>query len=428
MNLWDATLKSKSAEREPLKKTEEIDVAIIGAGFTGLWSAYHLLSNNPDLKIAIIEKERVGFGASGRNGGWVSALYPSGIGADEVIPHLVQSINEIGIFSSKYAPDANFRKGGTVTFARNKGQLKRLKNDIGSATFLDKSETEEKVKVDGALGSLFTPDCATIHPGRFVRALADHVEQLGARIYEKSPSLRNSDHKVTTPSGALIATTVISATEAFAKSGRERVPLYSLMVATEPISEKIWDQIGLNHGESFAEASHLVTYGQRTADNRLAVGGRGAPYLFGSLMRSTAENNSQVHDQLIAMVRQWFPPLANTQFTHRWGGAVSVTRDWQPFANFNKTTGQAQAGGYVGDGVTLSYLAAKTLADLILEKDSELTKLPFVNHTPPLWEPEPLRWVGVNAVVKLIGLADREEVFTNRPSLIAKALTRVTGN
>ena len=428
MNLWDATLKSKPAERESLKKTEEVDVAIIGAGFTGLWSAYDLLSNNPDLKSAIIEKERLGFGASGRNGGWVSALYPSGIGADEVTPHLVQSINEIGIFASKYAPDANFRKGGTVTFARNKGQLKRLKKDIGSGIFLDKSETKEKVKVDGALGSLFTPDCATIHPGRFVRALADHVEQLGARIYEKSPSLRSSDHKVTTPSGALIATTVISATEAFAKSGRERVPLYSLMVATEPISEKIWEQIGLNHGESFAEASHLVTYGQRTADNRLAVGGRGAPYLFGSLMRPTAENDSQVHDQLIAMVRQWFPPLANTQFTHRWGGAVSVTRDWQPFANFNKATGQAKAGGYVGDGVTLSYLAAKTLADLILEKDSELTKLPFANHTPPLWEPEPLRWVGVNAVVKLIGLADREEVFTNRPSLIAKTLSRVTGN
>jgi glycine/D-amino acid oxidase-like deaminating enzyme len=340
----------------------------------------------------------------------------------------VQSINEIGVFASKYAPDANFRKGGTVTFACNKGQLKRLKNDIGSATFLDKNETEEKVKVDGALGSLFTPDCATIHPGRFVRALADHVEQLGARIYEKSPSLRNSDHKATTPSGALIANNVISATEAFAKSGRERVPLYSLMVATEPISEKIWEQIGLNHGESFAEASHLVTYGQRTADNRLAVGGRGAPYLFGSLMRSSAENNSRVHDQLIAMVREWFPLLVNTQFTHRWGGAVSVSRDWQPFANFNKATGQAKAGGYVGDGVTLSYLAAKTLADLILDNGSELTKLPFVNHSVPLWEPEPFRWVGVNSVVKLIGLADREEAITNRPSLIAKALTRVTGN
>ena len=428
MNLWDATLKNKSAERESLKKTEEIDVAIIGAGFTGLWSAYHLLSHNPDLKIAIIEKERVGFGASGRNGGWVSALYPSGIGADEVTPHLVQSINEIGVFASKYAPDANFRKGGTITFARNKGQLKRLKNDIGSATFLDKSETEGKVKVNGALGSLFTPDCATIHPGRFVRALANHVEQLGARIYEKSPSLRNSDHTVTTPSGALLATNILTATEAFAKGGRERVPLYSLMVATEPLNEEIWDQIGLSSGESFAEASHLVTYGQRTGDNRLAVGGRGAPYLFGSLMRSAAENNSRIHDQIIAMVREWFPLLVNTQFTHRWGGAVSVTRDWQPFANFNKANGQAKAGGYVGDGVTLSYLAAKTLADLILEKDSDLTKLPFVNHTPPLCEPEPLRWVGVNSVVKLIGLADREEAFTNRPSLIAKALTRVTGN
>jgi glycine/D-amino acid oxidase-like deaminating enzyme len=428
MNLWDATLKNKSAERESLKKTEEIDVAIIGAGFTGLWSAYHLLSNNPDLKIAIIEKERVGFGASGRNGGWVSALYPSGIGADEVTPHLVQSINEIGVFASKYAPDANFRKGGTVTFARNKGQLKRLKNDIGSATFLDESETEGKVKVNGALGSLFTPDCATIHPGRFVRDLANHVEQLGVRIYEKSPALRKTDHKVSTPSGALIASSVISATEAFAKGSRERIPLYSLMVATEPINEKIWDQIGLSNGESFAEASHLVTYGQRTGDNRLAVGGRGAPYLFGSLMRSAAENNSRIHDQIIAMVRAWFPPLVDTQFTHRWGGAVSVTRDWQPFANFNRANGQAKAGGYVGDGVTLSYLAAKTLADLILEKDSDITKLPFVNHTPPLWEPEPLRWLGVNSVVKLIGLADHEEAATNQPSLIAKALSKVTGN
>jgi glycine/D-amino acid oxidase-like deaminating enzyme len=428
MNLWDATLENKSVERESLKKTEEVDVAIIGAGFTGLWSAYHLLSNNPDLKIAIIEKEHVGFGASGRNGGWVSALYPSEIGTDVVTPHLMQSIDEIGIFASKYAPDANFRKGGTVTFARNKGQLKRLKNGIGSATFLNQSETLSKVQLNGALGSLFTPDCATIHPGRFVRALANHVEQLGARIYEKSPALRNTDHKVSTPSGALIANSVISATEAFAKRSRERVPLYSLMVATEPLNEEIWGQIGLANGESFAEASHLVTYGQRTGDNRLAVGGRGAPYLFGSLMRSAAENNSRIHDQIIAMVREWFPPLVNTKFTHRWGGAVSVTRDWQPFANFNQDTGQAKAGGYVGDGVTLSYLAAKTLADLILEKDSELTKLPFVNHTPPLWEPEPLRWLGVNSVVKLIGLADREEAATNQPSLIAKALSKVTGN
>ncbi|CAB4596306.1 MAG: FAD-dependent oxidoreductase [Actinobacteria bacterium] len=428
MNLWDATLNSKPVERASLRATEEVDVAIIGAGFTGLWSAFHLLSNKPDLKIAIIEKERVGFGASGRNGGWVSALYPSEMGADLVTPHLVQSIAEIGVFASKYAPDANFQKGGSLTIARNRGQLKRLKNNIGSATFLNQSETLSKFQLNGALGSLFTPDCATIHPGRFVRALADHVEQLGARIYEKSPALRNTDHKVSTPSGALIATTVISATEAFAKGSRERIPLYSLMVATEPIAEKLWDQIGLSNGESFAEASHLVTYGQRTGDNRLAVGGRGAPYLFGSLMRSAAENNSRIHDQIIAMVRTWFPPLANTHFTHRWGGAVSVTRDWQPFANFNQVTGEAKAGGYVGDGVTLSYLAAKTLADLILEKDSELTKLPFVNHTPPLWEPEPLRWLGVNSVVKLTDFADREEAATNQPSLLAKALSRVTGN
>jgi len=428
MNLWDATLESKPAERESLKKTEEVDVAIIGAGFTGLWSAFHLLTNNPGLKVAIVEKERVGFGASGRNGGWVSAFYPSEIGADSVIPLLIRSIDEIGSFASEFAPESNFRKGGSLAIARNKGQLKRLKADLGSATLLNQSETLSKVEFNGALGSLFTPNCATIHPGRFVRALADHVEQLGARIYEKSPALRNSDHKVTTHTGALIANIVISATEAFAKGSRERVPLYSLMVATEPISEKIWDEIGLRNGESFAEASHLVTYGQRTVDDRLAVGGRGAPYLFGSLLRSAAENNSKVHDQIITMVREWFPPLANTQFTHRWGGAVSVTRDWQPFANLNRTTGQAKAGGYVGDGVTLSYLAAKTLADLILDNGSELTKLPFVNHSVPLWEPEPFRWVGVNSVVKLIGLADREEAFTNQPSLIAKSLSRVTGN
>lgn len=423
MNLWHDTLNFNERERSLLDSESDADVVIVGGGFTGLWSAYHLKHLDSSLNIVILEGERIGFGASGRNGGWCSALYPTTEGYDKVRPHLIQSIEEIGAFAREHAPHVGFVKSGTLTVARNRAQLKRLAQASSPETeFLSQAEMHSRIKMRNALGGTYTPDCAVIHPGRMVRALAEYVEKLGVRIYEKSRVISVDSNLVRTESGSVRAPSIIKATEVFSQNSRSHAPIYSLMVATEPLNSDIWSEIGLEHRETFAEALHLVNYGQRTIDNRLAVGGRGARYLLGSRLHEKHELDHKVHSEIIELVRDWFPVLKRTKFTHRWGGAVSIPRDWHPYICWDKSSGIGRAGGYSGDGVTLSHLAGKTLAHLILEKDNPITQLPQVNWSNPRWEPEPLRWLGVNGSVLATDLADREEALTKHPSLIAKAL------
>ena len=423
MNLWNDTLLYNSKERERLTSDIDADVVIIGGGFTGLWSAYYLKALDSTLRIVILESERIGFGASGRNGGWCSALYPTSDGYEEVRPHLLTSIDEIGAFTHEHAPEVGFVKSGTITVARNKAQLERIKNSAAAhESYLPKGPLFARIGMKGALGGLYSPDCAVIHPGRLVRALAEHVEKLGVVIYENTRALTIEPTLVKSKDASVRAATIIKATEVFSQNPRSHAPIYSLMVATEPLSDEIWNEIGLAHRETFSQALHLVNYGQRTLDNRLAVGGRGARYLFGSRLPTKHEMDHRVHQEIMEMVRDWFPVLKKTKFTHRWGGAVSVPRDWHPYITWDKASGIARAGGYSGDGVTLSHLSGKTLAHLILERDHAITALPHVNWQNPMWELEPLRWLGVNGSVLATDLADREEALTRRPSLIAKAL------
>lgn len=423
MNLWNETLFHREIQRPPLSNDFDADIAIIGGGFTGLWSAYYLKTLDPALRIVVLEAERIGFGASGRNGGWCSALYPTTAGYEQVRPHLIRSIDEIGAFVHEHAPEVGFVKSGTITVARNKAQLARISQSLATyEQLLDKSGVRARIGMKGALGGVFTPDCAVIHPGRLVRALAEQVEKLGVKIYENTRAFTIESNLVRSKSSSVRATSIIKATEVFSQSPRSHAPIYSLMVATEPLSDDIWSEIGLAHRETFSEALHLVNYGQRTLDNRLAVGGRGARYLFGSALRAKNEMDYRTHNEIMELVRGWFPALKRTKFTHRWGGAVSIPRDWHPYISWDKSSGIARAGGYSGDGVTLSHLSGKTLAHLILEKDNPITRLPHVNWQNPTWEPEPLRWIGVNGSVLATDLADREEALTRRPSLIAKTL------
>ena len=426
MNLWDDTLFYQEKVRPSLAGDVEADVAIVGGGYTGLWCAYHLLSLDPSLKIVICEAERIGFGASGRNGGWCSSLYPTSAGYEQIRPQLLQSIEEIGAFCQQHAPEVGFVKSGTLTIARNKAQLTRISRAVSSHdTYLPKDSLRSHIGIRGALGGLYTPDCAVIHPGRLVRALAEYVEKLGATIFEKTRAVSVTSQLVQCDTGSIRATSIIKATEVFSQNPRSHAPIYSLMVATEPLKEEQWNEIGLAKRETFSEALHLVNYGQRTIDDRLAVGGRGARYLFGSRLKTKHELDHRTHNEIIEMVRDWFPVLKRAKFTHRWGGAVSIPRDWHPYINWDKQTGIGRAGGYSGDGVTLSHLAGKTMAHLILEREDEITSLPHVNWHNPMWEPEPLRWLGVNGSVLATDLADREEKLTKRPSYIAKALDSV---
>lgn len=412
------------------------DVVIVGGGFSGLWTAHHLKMHDPSLKIAVLEKDLVGSGASGRNGGWVSALYPiedhklRKHSTEESIHslHLIlrKTIDDIGSFAAKENIDCGFTKGGSLVVARNEGQLKRIASHIDPEyTLLGASETLSRIHMSGALGSTFTPHCAAINPASLVAGLARSLEKRGVSIFENTQALISSGNSVSVAGRDLESKFVVRATEAYHEGTRDQVPIYSLMIATAPLPPEVFEEIGIVHRETFAEASHLVTYAQRTADGRLAIGGRGAPYTWGSRRKDASEHHRRDHQRLRDMARDWFPILAKYEFTHSWGGAVGVTRDWAPYVRVSKNYGEM--GGYAGDGVALSYLAAGAMADLILDKKSDRTQLPFVQWKNPQWEPEPLRWLAINGAIRLSSLADKEEKRTKQPSGIMKILSSITG-
>lgn len=406
------------------------DFAIIGGGFSGLWSAFHLKKADPNLRIAIFEAKSIGFGASGRNGGWASSEYPVSqatltrrIGeaaTARLFQALYDSIDEIGAFARSH-PEVGFVKSGSLYFARNSAQLSRLVARHSKEEILNAEEVRNLLDVSGAIAGVFEPECATIQPFKLIEALVSNLLRQGVAIFENSwatpvsgGALVNSD---------FIATTgVIMATEVYGPPGREFIPLYSLMVATEPLSDSTWSELGNSKRFTFAEASHMINYAQRTTDNRIAIGGRGATCPWGSKLKDSKESASSVHERIRSLLRSWFPTLRDIEFTHEWGGAVAITRDWEPYVQWNREAGLGRLGGYAGDGVTMSYLAGKILAAEILELESEIRSLHFVNRPIRKWEPEPLRYLGVNTLVKLSGLADREERITGRPSFLNKVI------
>ncbi|HUW77213.1 MAG TPA: FAD-dependent oxidoreductase [Candidatus Nanopelagicaceae bacterium] len=451
LSLWHDTSGEEFTPRRQLDGDIEVDVAIVGAGFTGLWSAYHLLKFDPSLTIAIIESQIAGFGASGRNGGWASAIYPvsnsrltneSGpTSAQAIRSALVESIDGIEQFCTDHDVDADFVRGGRITVARTKVQMRRLTKEVSDdarygteSELLGRADVLSRIDIEGAIGGSFDPSCARVHPTKLVRGLARVVENAGAVIYERTHAKLIEPHLVVTDRGRVQAKFVIRATEAFTpainrgSAKRELAPVYSLMVATEPLPAWIWDRIGLRAYETFSEARHLIVYGQRTADDRLAVGGRGAPYFFGSKIRPSQDRDPKVHEALRNLVRDWFPEVKNHLFTHAWGGPLGISRDWHPQVNLDRNTGLASAGGYVGDGVTTTYLAGATLASLIMEKENHFTRLPLVGHKSRLWEPEPIRWLAVNAGLLAMSVADREESLTRHSSYIAKAMAPLLGH
>ena len=253
----------------------------------------------------------------------------------------------------------------------------------------------------------------------------------GVVLHERSPVLSIAPGVVRTPRGSVRAPYVVRATEGFTPRlpGLERavVPVYSLIIASEPLSPDVWDEIGLARRETFSDHRHLIIYGQRTADDRLVFGGRGAPYHLSSRISPAFDREPRVFAALHATLLDLFPVLRGVRFTHAWGGPLGIPRDWCASVGLDRATGLAWAGGYVGDGVSTTNLAGRTLCDLILSRSSDLTALPWVGHRSRAWEPEPLRWLGINAGLRGMTLADAEETLTGRPSLVARLLAPLVG-
>lgn len=417
--------------RKKITSNKTFDVAIVGGGFSGLWSAYHLKQIQPALSIAIFEQNYVGFGASGRNGGWASAEYPTsstrlikehGLQVYQNLRKcLIESIDEIGLIAKTHNWSIEYAKGGSLVFATNNAQLSRICQEIDNEhNFLNSNEVKQLLNVKNIMGGLFTPHCAALNPFKLTRALAEHLEHLGVQIFENSRVEEIHDKKIQVNGFDIDCQISIRATEAFTSRKwmkNQQIPIYSLMVATEPLTADQLMQIRNMQRATFQEACHLITYAQITGDNRLAIGGRGVRYKLFSRLSQRSEIDNRMHSALERRALRWFPQLEGINFEYRWGGPVALTRKWQSYLNFDRSSGRAAIGGYVGDGVTLSYLAGKTLAQKI--NNIKTLNLPFVNQKIGKWEPEPIRYLAVNAGFKATVVADIEERMTNRPSLIA---------
>ena len=451
-SFWLDTCGEDLTPRPALGSPSTADVAIVGAGYTGLWTAYYLKKAEPSLDVAIVEKEIAGFGASGRNGGWCSALFA---GKREAIATrhgpraaidmqraMFATVDEVGDVVRAEGIDAHWHKGGTLTLATAPAHVPRIRDEVtaehskwgfGPADYawLDAASVAERMRVPGCEGAAFTPHCARVHPARLARGLARTVEELGVRIYERTPALDVAAHRVEVPGATLAARFVVRATEGYSvtlpRQRRRLAPLYSLMIVTEPLPESFWAEVGWGEAETVTDGRHLLVYAQRTADDRIAFGGRGAPYHFGSRVSDRFDREPKVFAELAKVLGQLWPGAARARITHRWGGVLGVPRDWYSSVGLDPATGLAWAGGYVGDGVSTSNLAGRTLRDLILGRDTELTRLPWVGHRSRSWEPEPLRWLGANAALWTMASADRAEARTGRPARRAEVVGKLIG-
>ncbi len=395
----------------------------------------------------VLEAETAGYGASGRNGGWCSALFPASLssladlsdrdGALAQHRAMRATVDEVVRVAAAEGIDAQVAKGGTIVLARSRPQWKRARAEVADARewgrgdddlrLLDRSEADAVLRSTHTRGATYTPDCAAIHPARLVRGLADAVERRGVTIHERTRVQSIEPGRAVTEHGTVRARTVLRATEGYTPTlrgeGRTVIPVYSLIIATEPLPAEVWDEIGLARRETFSDHRHLIIYGQRTADDRLVFGGRGAPYHFGSRIKPEYDRDEKVFARLYATLIEMFPPLQGTRVTHAWGGALGIPRDWCASVGLDPATGLGWAGGYVGDGVSTTNLAGRTLRDLVLGRDTELTRLPWVGHRSPAWEPEPLRWLGVNVGLRAMTIADAEESLTRLQSVVGRVVS-----
>ncbi len=451
LSLWLDSAGDDLTPRPPLGVAGDVDVAIVGGGYTGLWTAYYLKKADPSVRVAIVEKEIAGFGASGRNGGWCSALFA---GKRERIVHthgraaavdmqraMFDTVDEVGKVAADEGIDAHFLKGGTFNAVTAPPQFQRVRASVAEErewgfgeddyAWLDRAEAGARLETEGLLGAAYTPHCARLHPARLARGLARTVEGLGVAVYERSPALSIEDGKVTTPDGSLRAEVVVRATEGYTPGldgfRRTLLPLYSLMIATEPLPGSFWEEVGWSGYDTFTDGRHLLIYAQRTADDRIAIGGRGAPYHFGSRVENQFDHEPRVFAGLSHVLTALWPSLANTEITHRWGGPLAAPRDWFSSVGLDRTRKYAWSGGYVGDGVSTTNLGGRTLADLILGRATDITRLPWVGHKSRSWEPEPFRWIGTNLALQTMASADRAESRNGKPARRADVVGKLVG-
>ena len=448
---WWRSVGGPGEARAPLASSTEADVAVVGAGFTGLWTAYYLKRAQPSLRVLVLEREFAGFGASGRNGGWVSGFFSgaprtyerrSGRARLQALQReMFATVDEVASVVERHDIDADMVKSGHLAVALDRAQAARLREQVAEARSrglaeedlreVSPQELRSRLRVSGAAAASFTPHVARVQPVKLLTGLARAVEELGVEIHERTPVQEIRPRAALTAAGTVSARWIVRATEGYtgALPGLRRllVPINSSMIVTEPLAAEAWQEIGWAGAETVSDEAHVYVYLQRTADGRIAIGGRGLPYRFASRTDRRGETPSSTVAALRAKLVAMFPPAADAAIEHAWSGVLGVPRDWCVSVNADPANGLAWAGGYVGEGVAATNLAARTLRDLILDRPSALRELPWVGHRPRQWEPEPLRWTGIRGLYGLYRRADRIEARRGRPSRLGDLLDAFSG-
>lgn len=451
VSFWYADIGLPKTRRPSLTSDTSADVAIIGAGFTGLWTAYYLKKAQPDLDVVIVEKDFAGFGASGRNGGWCMGTFAwnheayaratSRAEVLEMVKHLATAVPEISRICAAEGIEADILRTEEMMLATNPAQLARMRAEIAHRQHwgdghrvreLTAAEVQQRISVPGVLGAMVVSGMTRIQPAKLVRGLAEAVERLGVRLYESTECLSYDKGEVVTAKARVSAPIILRCTEGFTAGikghKRDWLPLNSAQIATVPLPPEVWEKIGWQGHELLGDMNNAYCYCQRTREGRITVGARGVPYRFGSKMDRNGAPDAETIRRLTAVLHQHFPEAAKYPIDHAWCGVIGVPRDWCATVGLDRDTGLGWAGGYVGTGVSTSNLAGQTLADLALGRDTALTRLPWVNRRVRQWEPEPLRWLGVHLMYKLLHIADaREARLAIPPSRFAAFGNWLTG-
>lgn len=427
-----------------------VDVAIVGAGYTGLWTAYYLKQAQPDLRVAVLEQRHAGYGASGRNGGWLTNAITGGReqyvkshgrdAAERYQRAMNETVEEVIAVAKAEGIDADIRKGGEFNVAYSPAQEARIRSFAAAEQawqytdleLLEAPEATAKINVAGTRAAVWHPHCASIQPAKLARGLAEACERLGVTIYDNTTVTEIAPKRIRTNRGTVSAEYVVRATEGFTANlkGLHRLwlPMNSSLIATEPLPQSVWDELHWSNGETLGDFAHVYMYAQRTHDNRIAIGGRGVPYRYGSKTDTDGQTPMVTVETLSEIMHRFFPATRGAAIDHVWSGVLGVPRDWAATVGLDRATGLAWGGGYVGTGVTSTNLAGRTITDLILGRDTELTTLPWVNHRVRKWEVEPLRWLATKGLYAAYGIADRQELAGRETtSPIAHMADVVTG-
>lgn len=416
-----------------------VDVAIIGGGFTGLSTAYHLCKDAPELRVAVLEAEVVGFGASGRNAGFsriVFGLEPAvtraRFGQQRTIDayhYLERAVDSMRDLVRQHDLQSDYEQSGFLRVATTPAFVRRIQHDLEILTSLgvrgvewvDATAIRSEVDSPHFLGGWWEPRCSLFNPAKHARELKRIAQAQGAQVYEQTTvqEIQPGGHfLIRTDGGTIMAEKLVFATNAYSHLFPQlralQVPIFTHMVVTEPLTPVQLASIGWQNRQGIMDARNFSHYCRLTADNRLAIGGSDISLAYGTDMYR--DHNSQTFAALERKLVWLFPALRGIRVTHRWGGPISITVDLAPAIGQIGDRRALYSLGCVGHGVPLAHLNGRTLADLVLERRSDLTDIWFVNRHMLRWPPEPLRMVAGQVIRSALRLQDAfNERVLSRP-------------